>query len=92
MPICLNWQCWTNISSTITYGGSTANSSSDIQTTDLITATDTISSSDSLLQSTIKDLQDENFRIKLGLSIGLGAPLVIVSTGAIGMYIYFTSQ
>ncbi len=92
MAICSNWQCGINISSTILYGASAANSSSGIRTTELITATDTTTSSDSLLESDIEDLQDKSFRIKLGLSIGLGVPFVIVTVGAIGFYIYYTSR
>ena len=37
-------------------------------------------------------LLDENYRLKLGLGVGLGAPLVVTSAAAIGMYIYFSSR
>jgi hypothetical protein len=44
------------------------------------------------LQSNIQDLQDENFRLKVGLGIGLGAPLLVTSSAAIAMYVYFSSR
>jgi len=91
LPICLNWQCWINISSTIPYSDTTLNSSSTIQTS---TTTEIPTLENELLESnnTIQDLQNENFRLKVGLGVGLGAPLAATSAGLVGMYVYFTSR
>jgi hypothetical protein len=89
MPICLNWQCWINITATVPYSPTILNSTSS---TGITESTSTISTEQLSASNTIQDLQDEIFRLKLGLGIGLGVPLVLTSAATIGLIIFHASR
>jgi len=40
----------------------------------------------------IQELQDENYRLKVGLGVGLGGGMLITTGLAIGTYIYFSRR
>jgi hypothetical protein len=93
MPICLAWDCWINITGTTTpysnIGGPVINVATSTQGT---TTGGTSTLSDALLSNTIQDLQNENFRLKVGLGAGLGGGMAATSSVAAGLYIYFTKR
>jgi hypothetical protein len=37
-------------------------------------------------------LQDENYRLKVGLGVGLGSGMLITTGLAIGSYVYFSTR
>jgi len=51
--------------------------------------TSTTSTVDLALTNLIQDLQNVNYRLKVGLSGGLGGGLLIAICAAIGIYIYY---
>jgi hypothetical protein len=87
MPICLNWQCWINITDRVADSARILNSTSSTGITES-TSTTTISTKQLSGSNTNQDLQDEIFRLKLGLGIGLGVPLLLTSAATIGLVIY----
>jgi hypothetical protein len=94
MPVCINWQCWINITGTVPYSYTPFNVTGDDNgTTELSTTTQTTVSNENLSQSnTVQDLQNEISRLKLGLGLGLGVPLLATSLSSIGLYIYFSQR
>ncbi len=90
MPICLNWQCWINITDRVADSARILNSTSTGITES--TSTTTISTKHLSGSNTIQDLQDEIFRLKLGLGIGLGVPLLLTSAATIGLIIFYSSR
>ncbi len=86
MPICLNWQCWINITATVPYSLAILNSTSATETTESTTTTNLTEQLSA--NNTIQDLQDQIFRLKLGLGVGLGVPLVLTSAATIGLIIF----
>jgi hypothetical protein len=91
MPICLNWQCWINITATVPYSLAILNSTSATAITESTTTTTNLTEQLSA-SNTVQDLQDQIFRLKLGLGIGLGVPLVLTSAATIGLIILHTSR
>jgi hypothetical protein len=89
MPICLNWQCWINITERVADSARILNSTSS---TGITESTSTISTEQLSASNTIQDLQDEIFRLKLGLGIGLGVPLLLTSAATIGLIIFYSSR
>ncbi|CAF1094780.1 unnamed protein product [Rotaria sp. Silwood1] len=93
LPICLQWDCWINVTATYPYTSPTVNRNSDGRTSAVTASTNTTASTENLSSSNyLKDLENENFRLKLGLGLGLGASLLATSSLAIGMFIYYSSR
>ncbi|CAF1280779.1 unnamed protein product [Adineta steineri] len=84
LPVCLYWDCWINVTATFPYVSSTINPNTTTATTTL--------SPDEIerlaLTNLIQDLQNENYRLKVGLEAGV----LTTGSAAVGSFIYFTRR
>lgn len=56
-------------------------------------ASTTVSTTTDLTASKrIKELEDENYRLKVGLGVGLGGGMAATTGLAVGSYLYFSSR
>ncbi|CAF3487325.1 unnamed protein product, partial [Adineta steineri] len=44
------------------------------------------------MANSIQDLQDENYRLKVGLGVGLGAGVLTTGSAAAGTFLYFSRR
>lgn len=90
MPVCLQWDCWVNITGTMAY--TPPSITGYVVAITPIGTTTTTSANTVSNDNTIQDLQNENFRLKLGLGLGLGGAVAATTGVAVGMFVYYSGQ